>query len=103
MSPFAPSTDIGAVIVDDASGAPECGLRSQSPAETRLTHWYGDAAEFYHVSTHSRWCVCFDDVGSNHALRRPRPPRFSTWGEADTRLAHQPPALVASSSIGPYG
>lgn len=103
MSLFAPSLDTGAVIVDDASGHPESGHRSDTVAETCLVRWYGEVAEFFHVSTHPRWCVALDDVGSNHSLRRPRPPVFSTWGDAETWLAHQPPALVASCSIEPYG
>lgn len=103
MSLFAPSLDTGAVIVDDASGHPESGHRTQVLAETCLARWYGEAAEFFHVRTYSRWCVALNDFGSNHAPRRSRPPVFSTWGEAETWLAHQPSALVASCTIEPYG
>ena len=103
MSLFTPSLDTGAVIVDDASGHPESGHRSAALAETCLALWYGEVAEFFHASTHPRWCVALNDFESNHALRWHRTPDFSTWGEAETWLAHQPPALIASCSIEPYG
>ena len=95
MPPFAPTLDTGAVIVDDASGVPKCGFRSRGLAETSLTRWYGEAAEFSHVSSYANWCVVLNVRG-----HRPRFTLFSTWGEAETWLAHQPPALVAQCDIG---
>ena len=84
----------GHVVIDSASGFPECGFRTRLGAET----WHrslGLTADYCYVTAYSSWFVSgpFD----------PSSPVFRSWGQAEQWLACQPSALVAFSQIEPYG